>query len=63
MKAVMPPGVHYTGEIHVKLRETTPVARLAQAHGSRRRSLTAIARSGRGSLMNSWGCVLDVDSD
>jgi hypothetical protein len=45
MKAVMPPGVHYTGEIHVKLRETTPVARLAMARTSRRRSLTAIARS------------------
>ena len=45
MKAVMPPGVHYTGEIHVKLRETTPVARLAMARASRRRTLTAIARS------------------
>jgi hypothetical protein len=45
MKAVMTPGVHYTGEIHVKLRETAPVARLAMAHTPRRRTLTAIARS------------------
>jgi Subtilase family len=45
MKAVLKPGVHYTGEIHVKLRETAPVARLAMAHTPRRRTLTAIARS------------------
>ncbi len=45
MKAVMKPGVHYTGEIHVKLRETAPVARLAMAQPPRRRTLTAIARS------------------
>lgn len=45
MKAVTKPGVHYTGEIHVKLRETAPVARLSLAHTPRRRTLTAIARS------------------
>jgi subtilisin family serine protease len=45
MKAVTTPGVHYTGEIHVKLRETAPVARLAMARAPRRRTLTAIARS------------------
>lgn len=45
MKAVTTPGVHYTGEIHVKLRETAPVARLAMARAPKRRTLTAIARS------------------
>ncbi|WP_224240394.1 S8 family peptidase [Hyalangium gracile] len=45
MKAVTAPGVHFTGEIHVKLRETAPVARLAMARAPRRRTLTAIARS------------------
>ncbi|WP_224368645.1 S8 family peptidase [Hyalangium versicolor] len=45
MKAVTTPGVHFTGEIHVKLRETAPVARLAMARAPRRRTLTAIARS------------------
>ncbi|MFL5347755.1 MAG: S8 family serine peptidase [Hyalangium sp.] len=44
MKAVTAPGVHYTGEIHVKLRETAP-ARLTMARAPRVRTLTAIARS------------------
>ncbi|MDY7226377.1 S8 family peptidase [Hyalangium rubrum] len=45
MKAVLPPGVHYTGEIHVKLRETGSGTRLAMARAPSRRTLTAIARS------------------
>ena len=57
MKAVMTPGVHYTGEIHVKLRETAPVARLAMARAPRRRTLTAIARSAG---VRAVGSVMDA---
>jgi hypothetical protein len=57
MKAVMTPGVHYTGELHVKLRETAPVARLSMARAPQRRSLTAIARSAG---VRAVGAVMDA---